>query len=158
MRIDWSGVLIALLVTFLAFFILIKTTQMLGFCLDHDITATTHCSAKAMDVMKLDPLSISIAIVRPFLIPIFSFALGIIYYFKGHPIEKWTDVILPSFVIGSLSGFFTFAILIFFQSPILFDFLYLFAVLSWIGFFIGIAVICAVIGGLIVHSLSRRAD
>lgn len=156
MKIDWYGVLIALLVTSLIFFILIKTTEMIGFCLVHDIPPTTHCQTHARDVIQFDSMAILITIVRPFLIPIFAFALGIIYYFKGHPIKKWTDVLLPSFVIGFLSGLITLFILIWFQSPILFDLLYLFTILSWVGFFIGIAVVCSVIGGLIVYRFSKK--
>jgi len=158
MKIDWMGVLVALLVTSLTFFVLIKTTQMIGFCLDHDLASTSNCSSDALDVMKFDAMAIAIAIIRPFLIPVFSFALGMIYYFRGHPVEKWTDVVLPSFVIGSISGILTFAILIIFKNPILYDLLYLFSVLSWIGFFVGIAVICAIIGGLIVHTLGKKTD
>ena len=160
MDIDWVGVLIALLVSFLAFFVLVKLTDSIGFCLDHNISSgspSSACIAKADDVVALAPKALSIALLRSLIIPIIAFSLGILFYFKGHHIENWHDTLFPAFAIGSLSGIATLIVLYLFQPDALLDFLYLFTVLSWIGFFIGVAVFCAVIGGMIVY-LSHKKE
>ena len=155
MKIDWLGVLVALLVSFLAFFVLVKFTDAIGFCLDHNISGQS-CIAKAEDVVLFAPTAFSIAFLRSIVIPIISFSLAILYYFRGHPIENWHDTLLPAFVIGSLSGIATIFVLYFYQTASLMDFVYIFSVLSWFGFFIGIAVFCAVIGGVIAYMYHRR--
>jgi hypothetical protein len=155
MQIDWRGILTALFITFILLFILIKTTEMAGFCLNHE-PIQTACIANASDVMAFVPIAILIALSRLIIFPIIAFSVGMLYYFKGHPIEDWSDVILPSSVIGVFTGSIILIILSVTKSAILEDLLYLFIMFSWVGFFIAMAVACAIIGGLLTYHLHKK--
>ena len=156
MEIDWKGILIALFVTFLTFFVLVKATDLTGICLKNKSSVTSACLSDLTAVLNFVPISLLIVFSRAFLIPVFSFTLGLLYYYKGYHIEKWTDVLLPGFIIGFIGGFVIFIALSILQAPIFFDMIYFYTLLSWFGFFIGTVVICSILGGLIVYATMKK--
>ena len=155
MNVDWKGIGIALFVTFLMLFIFLLVTDMAGLCLKHE-NGQNNCIADASGIATLAPLSLSVAFIRLMFLPIIAFSVGMLYYFRGHPIEDWADVVLPSCVIGGLAGMITLFLLTLSQSPLLEDFLYLFMMFSWVGFFIATAITCALIGGILTYSFHKK--